>query len=221
MILVKDLYKVYGKGENRVEALRGVDLSVRDGEFLAILGPSGSGKTTLLNCLSGVDSPTRGEIYFNGVAFHSLSEEEKTKFRAKHMGFIFQFFNLVPVLTVIENVELPLKILGVNHRESKERAFEMIKRVGLSDKAYRFPSQLSGGEQQRVAIARALVHEPDIVWADEPTGNLDSETGSMIIELLDRMRIEHRTTLVVVTHDERIAKKADRVLIMRDGKFVN
>lgn len=221
MILVKDLYKVYGKGENRVEALRGVDLSVRDGEFLAILGPSGSGKTTLLNCLSGVDSPTRGEIYFNGVAFHSLSEEEKTKFRAKHMGFIFQFFNLVPVLTVIENVELPLKILGVNHRESKERAFEMIKRVGLSDKAYRFPSQLSGGEQQRVAIARALVHEPNIVWADEPTGNLDSETGSMIIELLDRMRIEHRTTLVVVTHDERIAKKADRVLIMRDGKFVN
>lgn len=221
MILVKDLYKVYGKGENRVEALRGVDLSVRDGEFLAILGPSGSGKTTLLNCLSGVDSPTRGEIYFNGVAFHSLSEEEKTKFRAKHMGFIFQFFNLVPVLTVIENVELPLKILGVNHRESKERAFEMIKRVDLSDKAYRFPSQLSGGEQQRVAIARALVHEPDIVWADEPTGNLDSETGSMIIELLDRMRIEHRTTLVVVTHDERIAKKADRVLIMRDGKFVN
>lgn len=221
MILVKDLYKVYGKGENRVEALRGVDLSVRDGEFLAILGPSGSGKTTLLNCLSGVDSPTRGEIYFNGVAFHSLSEEEKTKFRAKHMGFIFQFFNLVPVLTVIENVELPLKILGVNHRESKERAFEMIKRVGLSDKANRFPSQLSGGEQQRVAIARALVHEPDIVWADEPTGNLDSETGSMIIELLDRMRIEHRTTLVVVTHDERIAKKADRVLIMRDGKFVN
>ncbi len=221
MILVKDLYKVYGKGENRVEALRGVDLSVRDGEFLAILGPSGSGKTTLLNCLSGVDSPTRGEIYFNGVAFHSLSEEEKTKFRAKHMGFIFQFFNLVPVLTVIENVELPLKILGVNHRESKERAFEMIKRVGLSDKANRFPSQLSGGEQQRVAIARALVHEPNIVWADEPTGNLDSETGSMIIELLDRMRIEHRTTLVVVTHDERIAKKADRVLIMRDGKFVN
>lgn len=221
MILVKDLYKVYGKGENRVEALRGVDLSVKDGEFLAILGPSGSGKTTLLNCLSGVDSPTRGEIYFNGVAFHSLSEEEKTEFRAKHMGFIFQFFNLVPVLTVIENVELPLKILGVNHKESKERAYEMIKRVGLSDKANRFPSQLSGGEQQRVAIARALVHEPNIVWADEPTGNLDSETGSMIIELLDRMRIERGTTLVVVTHDERIAKKADRVLTMRDGRIVS
>lgn len=221
MIVVKDLYKVYGKGENRVEALRGVDLSVRDGEFLAILGPSGSGKTTLLNCLSGVDSPTRGETYFNNVAFHSLSEEEKTKFRAKHMGFIFQFFNLVPVLTVVENVELPLKILGVNHKESKERAYEMIKRVGLSDKVNRFPSQLSGGEQQRVAIARALVHEPDIVWADEPTGNLDSKTGLMIIELLDRMRIERGTTLVVVTHDERIAKKADRVLIMRDGRFVS
>lgn len=221
MIVVRDLYKVYGKGENRVEALRGVDLSVKDGEFLAILGPSGSGKTTLLNCLSGVDSPTRGEIYFNGVAFHSLSEEEKTEFRAKHIGFIFQFFNLVPVLTVIENVELPLKILGVNHKESKERAYEMIKRVGLSDKTNRFPSQLSGGEQQRVAIARALVHEPDIVWADEPTGNLDSETGLMIIELLDRMRIERGTTLVVVTHDEHIAKKADRVLTMRDGKIVN
>lgn len=220
MIEVKDLYKVYGKGENQVEALRGINLSIERGEFLAILGPSGSGKTTLLNCLSGIDSPTKGEIFFNGIAFHSLGEEEKTKLRAKHMGFVFQFFNLIPVLTVLENVELPLKILGVNHKQGRERAIEMLKKVDLLEKINRFPSQLSGGEQQRVAIARALVHKPSIVWADEPTGNLDSETGLMVIELLDKVRAEHGTTLVVVTHDERIARRADRVLIMRDGKFV-
>ncbi len=221
MIQIKELYKIYGKGENQVEALKGIDLTIEDGEFMAILGPSGSGKTTLLNCLSGIDSPTRGEIIFDGIAFHSLTEEEKTKFRAKHMGFIFQFFNLVPVLTALENVELPLKILGINHRQATERAREMLKKVGLLNKANRFPSQLSGGEQQRVAIARAIVHEPSVIWADEPTGNLDSETGSNVIELLDKMRVEHGTTLVIVTHDERIAKRADRVVVIRDGKIIN
>ncbi|WP_041082384.1 ABC transporter ATP-binding protein [Thermotoga profunda] len=220
MIQIKDLYKVYGKGENRVEALKNINLTIEDGEFVAILGPSGSGKTTLLNCLSGIDTPTRGEIFFNNVAFHSLAEEEKTKFRAQHMGFIFQFFNLVPVLTVLENVELPLKILGVDHDRGLECAYEMLKKVGLLNKANRFPSQLSGGEQQRVAIARALIHEPDVVWADEPTGNLDSETGLGVIELLEKMRVQNNTTLVIVTHDERIAKRANRVLVIRDGKII-
>lgn len=220
MITVKDLWKVYGKGEKRVEALKGVDLTVEDGEFLVILGPSGSGKTTLLNCLSGVDTPTRGEIFFNNVAFHKLSEGKKTEFRARHMGFVFQFFNLVPVLTALENVELPLRILGFKHEEVRRKAVEMLEKVGLADKLHRFPSELSGGEQQRVAIARALVHEPDVVWGDEPTGNLDSETGLSVIKLLEDMRLQHGTTLVIVTHDERIAERADRVLTIRDGRIV-
>ncbi|WP_041075711.1 ABC transporter ATP-binding protein [Thermotoga caldifontis] len=220
MIVVKNLWKVYGKGEKKVEALRGVDFQIEQGEFVAILGPSGSGKTTLLNCLSGIDSPTEGEIFFDGVEFHRLSEEEKTKFRAQNMGFVFQFFNLIPVLTVLENVELPLRILGQKGKSVTVRALEMIKKVGLSGKEDKFPSQLSGGEQQRVAIARALVHNPKIVWADEPTGNLDSETGAAIIELLETIRLENRTTLVVVTHDEKIAQKADRIFVFRDGRIL-
>ncbi len=203
-----------------MEALRGVDFQIEQGEFVAILGPSGSGKTTLLNCLSGIDSPTEGEIFFDGVEFHRLSEEEKTKFRAQNMGFVFQFFNLIPVLTVLENVELPLRILGQKGKSVTDRALEMIKKVGLSGKEDKFPSQLSGGEQQRVAIARALVHNPKIVWADEPTGNLDSETGAAIIELLETIRLENRTTLVVVTHDEKIAQKADRIFVFRDGRIL-
>lgn len=203
-----------------MEALRGVDFQIEQGEFVAILGPSGSGKTTLLNCLSGIDSPTEGEIFFDGVEFHRLSGEEKTKFRAQNMGFVFQFFNLIPVLTVLENVELPLRILGQKGKSVTDRALEMIKKVGLSGKEDKFPSQLSGGEQQRVAIARALVHNPKIVWADEPTGNLDSETGAAIIELLETIRLENRTTLVVVTHDEKIAQKADRIFVFRDGRIL-
>ncbi len=220
MITVKNLWKIYGKGEKKVEALRGVDFQIEQGEFVAILGPSGSGKTTLLNCLSGIDSPTEGAIHFDGVEFHRLSEEEKAKFRAQNMGFVFQFFNLIPVLTVLENVELPLRILGQKGKSVTDRAIEMIKKVGLSGKEDKFPSQLSGGEQQRVAIARALIHDPKIIWADEPTGNLDSETGAAIIELLERIRLENKTTLVVVTHDEKIARKADRVFVFRDGKIL-
>ncbi|AEH51439.1 ABC transporter ATP-binding protein [Pseudothermotoga thermarum] len=220
MIIVKNLWKVYGKGEKRIEALRGINLTIEKGEFVTILGPSGSGKTTLLNCLSGIDSPTEGEIFFDGVAFHLLNEEQKTKFRAENMGFVFQFFNLIPVLTVLENVELPLRILGLKGRKVTEKVVEMLKKVGLAGKEDKFPSQLSGGEQQRVAIARALVHNPKIVWADEPTGNLDSETGAMIINLLERMRAENGTTLVVVTHDEKIAQRADRILLVRDGRII-
>ncbi|HBT39069.1 MAG: ABC transporter related [Thermotoga sp. 50_1627] len=221
MIVVKELWKIYGKGERKVQALKGISVTIKDGEFVAIFGPSGSGKTTLLNCLSGIDSPTSGEIYFDDLPFHTLSEEQKTQFRARNMGFVFQFFNLIPVLTALENVLLPLKILGINHGEAKQRAVAMLEKVGLRDKIERFPSQLSGGEQQRVAIARALVHNPKVVWADEPTGNLDSETGMNVIELLESMKKELGTTLVVVTHDERIAQRANRILFMRDGQIVD
>ncbi|MEJ5230353.1 MAG: ABC transporter ATP-binding protein [Pseudothermotoga sp.] len=220
MIEVNDLWKIYGSGVKQVAALRGVTLKIEGGEFVAILGPSGSGKTTLLNCLSGIDSPSHGEIFIDGLAFHTLNEEKKTQFRARYMGFVFQFFNLIPVLTALENVLLPLKILGINHGEAVERTKQMLQKVGLADKINRFPSELSGGEQQRVAIARALVHNPKIVWADEPTGNLDSETGEGVIKLLEEMRSEHKTTLVIVTHDERIAKRANRTLTIRDGKIV-
>lgn len=217
MIEVRNLWKEYN-GRDRVTALKGINLKINSGEFVVILGPSGSGKTTLLNCLSGVDRPTKGTVIIDGTDLYALSEEERTGFRAKNMGFVFQFFNLVPVLTALENVELPLLILGVNRREAKERAFDMLRRVGLAHKWNRFPEELSGGEKQRVAIARALVHNPKVIWADEPTGALDSETGGMIIDLL--MEMKKNSTLVIVTHDERIAEKADRVIKIRDGQIV-
>jgi len=219
IVVATNLRKVYGKGKKQVEALKGLNLEIRKGEFVAILGPSGSGKTTLLNCLSGIDVPTEGEVYIDQKALHTMSEDEKTIFRAKMMGFVFQFFNLIPVLTAIENVELPLMILGMRNGV-REKALSMLEKLGMKEKANRFPSELSGGEQQRVAIARALVHSPKIVWADEPTGALDTKTGEMIVDLLVRLKEDTNTTLVVVTHDERIAKKADRVLFIEDGRIV-
>ncbi len=216
LIEVHNLWKEYN-GKEKVTALKGINLRINTGEFVVILGPSGSGKTTLLNCLSGVDRPTRGTVIIHGTDLYRLSEEERTRFRAENMGFVFQFFNLVPVLTAIENVELPLLILGVNRKEARERAFEILRRVGLAHKCDRFPEELSGGEKQRVAIARAIVHNPKVIWADEPTGALDNETGRMIIDLL--MEMKKNSTLVVVTHDERIAEKADRVIRIRDGQI--
>ena len=209
MIKTVDLWKIYTKSTEEVQALKGINLTINDGEFLAILGPSGSGKTTLLNCLSGIDTPTRGQIFVDEIAFHALKESEKARIRSKKMGFIFQFFNLIPVLTAVENVELPLMILGSGRREARENALSVLTNS--------FPAELSGGEQQRVAIARAIIHKPQILWADEPTGTLDSETGEKIIALLEHLRSEQSITLVIVTHDERIANKADRVLLMRDG----
>jgi putative ABC transport system ATP-binding protein len=217
LIKAIELYKVYNDKRVKVEALKNVTLTIKKGEFIGILGPSGSGKTTLLNCLSAIDNPTRGEIYFKGVPFQNLKEEERTSFRAKNMGFVFQFFNLVPVLTVLENVQLPLLILGEKNKTSKEKAYEVLKKVKLDNKVERFPYELSGGEQQRVAIARAIIHSPEVIWADEPTGNLDSENGEIIIELLEEIRKENGTTLVVVTHDLNIAKRADRIIQIRDG----
>jgi putative ABC transport system ATP-binding protein len=217
LIKAIELYKVYNDKRVKVEALKNVTLTIKKSEFIGILGPSGSGKTTLLNCLSAIDNPTRGEIYFKGVPFQNLKEEERTSFRAKNMGFVFQFFNLIPVLTVLENVQLPLLILGEKNKTSKEKAYEVLKKVKLDNKVERFPYELSGGEQQRVAIARAIIHSPEVIWADEPTGNLDSENGEIIIELLEGIRKENGTTLVVVTHDLNIAKRADRIIQIRDG----
>ncbi|RMA76569.1 ABC transporter ATP-binding protein [Petrotoga olearia] len=217
LIKAIELYKVYNDKRVKVEALKNVTLTIKKGEFIGILGPSGSGKTTLLNCLSAIDNPTRGEIYFKGVPFQNLKEEERTSFRAKNMGFVFQFFNLIPVLTVLENVQLPLLILGEKNKTSKDKAYEVLKKVKLENKVERFPYELSGGEQQRVAIARAIIHSPEVIWADEPTGNLDTENGEIIIELLEEIRKEKGTTLVVVTHDLNIAKRADRIIQIRDG----
>jgi putative ABC transport system ATP-binding protein len=217
LIKAIELYKVYNDKRIKVEALKNVTLTIKKGEFIGILGPSGSGKTTLLNCLSAIDNPTRGEIYFKGVPFQNLKEEERTSFRAKNMGFVFQFFNLIPVLTVLENVQLPLLILGEKNKTSKDKAYEVLKKVKLENKVERFPYELSGGEQQRVAIARAIIHSPEVIWADEPTGNLDTENGEIIIELLEEIRKEKGTTLVVVTHDLNIAKRADRIIQIRDG----
>jgi len=219
LIVVRELWKEYsGKNGMKVIALRDVNLEISRGEFVAIFGPSGSGKSTLLNCLSGVDKPTRGEVLINGVDIFKLSEEERTRFRARHMGFVFQFFHLVPVLTALENVELPLLILGCDRRTARKKAMEMLERVGLAEKWDRFPGELSGGEKQRVAIARAIVHNPEIVWADEPTGALDYETGEMIINML--AELAGNTTVVVVTHDLRIAEKAHRIIKIRDGQVV-
>jgi len=217
LIKAIELYKVYNDKRVKVEALKNVTLTIKKSEFIGILGPSGSGKTTLLNCLSAIDNPTRGEIYFKGVPFQNLKEEERTSFRAKNMGFVFQFFNLIPVLTVLENVQLPLLILGEKNKTSKDKAYEVLKKVKLENKVERFPYELSGGEQQRVAIARAIIHSPEVIWADEPTGNLDTENGEIIIELLEGIRKENGTTLVVVTHDLNIAKRADRIIQIRDG----
>lgn len=217
LIKAIELYKFYNDKRIKVEALKNVNVTINKSEFIAILGPSGSGKTTLLNCLSAIDKPTKGEIYFKGIPFQNLKEEERTSFRARNMGFIFQFFNLVPVLNVMENVQLPLLILGEKTKNAKAKTLEVLKEIKMENKAYRFPYELSGGEQQRVAIARAIIHSPEVIWADEPTGNLDTETGELIIKLLEKIKEEKGTTLVVVTHDINIAKRADRIITIRDG----
>ena len=213
-------HKVYNSGAVRVHALRGVDLNIRKGEMVAIMGPSGCGKTTLLNCLSGLDDLSEGEVYIEGVPLNRMSDRAKTRYRALRMGFIFQSYNLLPVLTALENVELPLIVAGLPPREARERASEMLNTVGLGDFVRHKPAELSAGQQQRVAVARAIVNRPAIVWADEPTGNLDSDTGAQIMGLLHEMNRKNEETFVVVTHDATISSYADRVLRMRNGQIV-
>jgi putative ABC transport system ATP-binding protein len=210
--------KVYRTGAESVTALNRVSLTIERGEFVAVMGPSGSGKTTFLNCLSGLDDIDDGAVLVEGQNIHYLSDAKRSEYRARKMGFIFQSFNLIPVFTAAENVELPLLLAGVDPREARRGAESTLERVGLGNRRGHRPNELSGGEQQRVTIARALAGQPAIVWADEPTGNLDTETAWSVIELLQELN-DDGLTLVLVTHDASIAKVAGRLIRMRDGEI--
>jgi putative ABC transport system ATP-binding protein len=218
ILVARDVRKIYRTAAGSVEALRDLSLSIAPGEFLAVMGPSGSGKTTLLNCLSGLDEIDGGSVIVEGENLHEMSDARRSRHRAEKMGFIFQAFNLIPVFTAAENVELPLLLAGEAPAEARRRAEETLERVGLGPRKNHRPNELSGGEQQRVTIARALAGRPAIVWADEPTGNLDTETAGSIMELMRDLNAEG-LTLVLVTHDPAIGKTAGRLIRMRDGQI--
>lgn len=219
MVQAHEVRKVYRSG-SEVEALSGVSLEIAAGEMLAVVGPSGSGKTTLLNCLSGLERIDSGKVFVDGHNLAELSDNERTDYRAKTMGFVFQAFNLLPVLTAVENVEIPLLLGAATAREARACALETLDLVGLGPRAKHRPDELSGGEQQRVAVARALVHRPAVVWADEPTGNLDSESSDAVMDLLVRLNSEGQT-IVMVTHNPGLAERAGRTIRMRDGRIEN
>ena len=221
IISAKDVHKIYGTGSLLVNALNGIDMEVGRGEMIAIMGPSGCGKTTLLNCLSGLDSINSGNIFVEQQPIHDLSDDKMSEFRSKSMGFIFQTYNLLPVLTARENVEMPLLISGMSTKEAANQANEQLEAVGLLDWSTHKPGELSGGQRQRVAIARALVNKPAIVWADAPTGNLDSNNENEIMELLSFTNNQYNQTIVLVTHSDKVAGKADRIVRMEDGIIVN
>lgn len=221
VVVGRDVWKIYGKGETEVPALRGIDVSIVRGEILAIMGPSGCGKTTFLNCFSGLDDITRGTVTLEGVDIHQMSDNRKSDYRARRTGFVFQSYNLLPVLSALENVEMPLLISGVGPKEARTRARTILTELGLGDRTHHLPAELSGGQQQRVSLARALVTKPAIVWADEPTGNLDEEGSHQVTKLLRQLNQEYRQTIVVVTHDPDVASACDRTLHMRDGRFVS
>jgi len=215
-----DLCKVYRMGLTEIHALKNVNLKVYRGEMVAVVGPSGSGKTTLLNLVGTLDKPTSGKIYIDGEDITTKSEKELTLLRRKKIGFVFQFYNLIPVLTAYENVELPLLISGVPKKEREKRVRKLLEMVGLEDRMNHRPDELSGGEQQRVAIARALVNNPSIILADEPTGDLDTETGLMVVQLMRKLAKEENSTVIMVTHDPQISEIADRIIYLRDGKII-
>ena len=220
ILVATGVTKTYRTGAEQVDALRDVDLTISAGEFVAVMGPSGSGKTTLLNCLSGLDDVDAGSVEVGGEDIHTMSDRRRTKHRAEAMGFIFQAFNLIPVFTAVENVELPILLAGRPSAEARAAAEETLARVGLANRMHHRPTELSGGEQQRVTIARALAGSPQIVWADEPTGNLDSETAAQVMGLLHELHAAG-LTLVLVTHDEQIGGSAERRVFMRDGRIVD
>src|SRR6187431_2071182 len=221
IIEARGVDKTYDTGKVEVHALRDVSMSVRRGEMVAIMGPSGSGKTTLLNCLSGLDAIDAGEVLIDGVALSKMSDRERTDYRARRMGFVFQFYNLMPVLTAVENVELPLLVARVHAKEARRRALAALDLVGIAGRAEHVPDELSGGERQRVTIARALVNDPAIVWADEPTGDLDSENAAEITELMRRLNRERGLSFLIVTHDIGVGRKTDRIVRMVDGRVVD
>jgi len=221
MIEATGVQKVYDAGGLRVRALRGVDLGVRRGEMVAIMGPSGCGKTTLLNVLSGLDDLSDGEVYVDGESINGMSDRKRTRFRAEKMGFIFQSYNLIPVLSAIENVELPLLVAGHKPKKARRWAEDAVEMVGLADQAKKRPAEMSGGQQQRITVARSLVNNPAIVWADEPTGALDSETSRAIMDLLVKLNESEQQTFVLVTHDAAVAARAHRTIRMRDGRITS
>ena len=216
----RSIVKTYDTGVVQVAALRGVDLTLARGEMVAIMGPSGCGKTTLLNCLSGLDSIDEGEILIEGTSLSEMSDRERTDYRARHMGFVFQFYNLMPVLSAVENVELPLLIAREGARSARSRALDALELVGLRHRADHVPDELSGGERQRVTIARSLVNDPAIVWADEPTGDLDSENAQDIVALMRQLNMERGLSFLIVTHDISVGRKTDRIVRMLDGMVV-
>ncbi len=217
IIDAKDVHKTYDTGKIKVKALQGVNLKIEKGEMIAIMGPSGCGKTTLLNCLSGLDDLTEGTVIIEEQDVHAMKDNPRTEYRAKKMGFIFQSFNLLPVLTALENVELPLLVTGLTNKEAREKGEKALALVGLTEWKDHKPSELSGGQQQRVTIARSLVNNPTIVWADEPTGNLDSENSKEIMDLILKLNKENNQTFVIVTHDPAIGKMCQRIVEMESG----
>jgi putative ABC transport system ATP-binding protein len=219
IIRAQDVKKTYDTGKITVEALKGIDMEVRRGEMVAVMGPSGSGKTTLLNTLSGLDEIDAGVIEIDGRDLADMSDRERTRYRAANMGFVFQFYNLLPVLTAVENVEMPLLLADqrADPKQARRRALEALEAVGLADQADQLPGELSGGQRQRVTIARALVNQPAIVWADEPTGDLDSQTAQDIMDLMRRLNRENEQTFLLVTHSPEVGEQCDRIISMRDG----
>lgn len=218
LISLQNVWKIYDLGKIKVEAVRGISMDIKRGEFVAIMGPSGSGKTTLLNMIGCLDIPTRGRIYLQGKDISVLPESILSNYRGRKIGFIFQTYNLIPTLTALENVELPMIFQGVDGKERKKRAKELLELMGLSHRAHHKPMELSGGQQQRVAIARALANNPDIIIADEPTGNLDSKAGKDVMEQLRKLN-DGGKTIIVVTHDPEIASYAHRIAYIKDGKI--
>jgi len=220
IVEARSIVKTYDTGAVRVEALRGIDLTLALGEMAAIMGPSGCGKTTLLNCLSGLDAVDEGDVVIEGTSLGEMSDRERTDYRARHMGFVFQFYNLMPVLTAVENVELPLLLARVGAKTARRKALEALELVGIGDRARHVPDALSGGERQRVTIARSLVNDPAIVWADEPTGDLDSENAQEIVALMRRLNVERGLSFLIVTHDIAVGRRTDRIIRMLDGEVV-
>lgn len=221
IIQAHNIHKTFRNGKIEVHALAGVDLAIAAGEMVAVMGPSGCGKTTLINCLSGLDSFDQGEVEIEGAALRTMSDRARTSYRARRMGFVFQTFNLLPVITAVENVELPLLLSDVRPREARQRALAGLAQVGLADRAEHRPAELSGGERQRVTIARALAGRPAIIWADEPTGNLDTRAATDVLTLMRDLNRELGQTFVIVTHDPRIGDLCNRVIRMQDGAIVS
>lgn len=220
MISLKNVTRYYRSGERPVHALDGISLDLANNEFAAISGPSGCGKSTLLHLLAGLDRPTSGELHVDGLALHAANDAELTEYRRRRLGVVFQFFNLLPTMNVLENVSFPLLLQGLSLAESESRARTLLELVGLGERAEHFVHQLSGGEQQRTAIARALIHKPALLIADEPTGNLDSQSAALVLQLLQKIGEDKMTTLIVVTHSAEVAKIASRQIEMRDGRLV-